>query len=110
MTAGDFLPPDLVVIRQNLPLRKPSLLAAAAQAHSVRVPRSHRLPPVVGLLRFLPALRWLPGQIPAHELMCFCEGNCVMSVPVSARMAAALVCCTPGTLCSNCHCGSRPAS
>jgi len=47
MTAGDFLPPDLVVIRQNLSLRKQSFLAAAAQAHSVRVPRGHRLPPVV---------------------------------------------------------------
>jgi hypothetical protein len=30
--------------------------------------------------------------------MCFSEGNCAMSVPVSARMAAALVSCTPGTL------------
>src|SRR5215472_5926893 len=75
MTAGAFLPPDLVVIRQNLSLRKQSFLAAAAQAHSVRVPRSHRLPPVVWLLRFMPALRLLPGQIPPHELRCFSEGN-----------------------------------
>src|SRR5215467_11710228 len=110
MTAGAFLPPDLVVIRQNLPLRKQSFLAAVAQAHSVRVPRSHRLPPVVWLLRFLPALRLLPGQIPPHELRCFSEGNRVISVPVSARMAAALVSCTPGTLCTSCHCGSKPAS
>ena len=46
-TAGAFFPPDLVVIRQNLSLMKQFFFAAAAQAHSVRVPRSHRFPPVV---------------------------------------------------------------
>ena len=44
---GTCCPPDLVLIRQNLSLRKQFFLAAAAQAHSVSVPRSHRLPPVV---------------------------------------------------------------
>src|SRR5216684_6961412 len=91
MRAGAFCPPDLLVTRQNLSCREQCLVAAAAQAHSVSALRSHGLPPVVWLLLFLPALRLLPGQTPAHELKCLAEGNCFISAPVSARMLAALV-------------------
>jgi hypothetical protein len=75
MMAGAFSPPDLVTIRQNLPFRKQSFLAAAAQAHSVSTARSQGLPPVVRLLLVFPPLRLLPGQTPAHELRSFAEGN-----------------------------------
>src|SRR5512136_261890 len=91
--AGGFLPPERAVMRQNLSLRKQFFLAAAAQAHSVRALRNHGLPPVVWLLRFFPAVRLLPGHSPAQELRWLSEGNCVMSVPVSARMLAALRAC-----------------
>src|SRR5277367_3549349 len=87
-----------------------TLPAAAAHAHSVRALRSHGFPPVVRLLLFLPALRLLPGQRPAHELKCLAEGNCFMSAPVSAKMLAALRSWIPGTVCINCQAWSRPAS
>src|SRR5260370_38542427 len=88
--AGAFCPPDLLTTRQNLSCREQFFVAAAAQAHSVNALRNHGLPPVVCLLLFLPALRLLPGQTPAHELKCFAEGNCCMSAPVSASILAAL--------------------
>jgi hypothetical protein len=47
MRAGAFSPPDRLVRRQNLSLRKQFLVAAAAQAHSVSAPRSQGFPPVV---------------------------------------------------------------
>src|ERR1035441_4468377 len=97
-------PHDLVVIRQNFSFRKQSFLAAAAQAHSRSEERSHGLPPVVWLLRFLPALRLFPGQTPAHELISLSDGNWVMSGPVSARIFAALRSCIPGMVCRSCHC------
>ena len=79
-------------------------------AHSVRALRSQGFPPVGRLLLFLPALRLFPGQTPAQLLRFRCEGNCVMSPPVSARILAALRSCTPGTVCRSCHCRSRPAA
>src|SRR5207253_10543506 len=109
-SAEFFLPRDLVVMRQNFSFKKQFFLAAPAQAHSVRAPRSQGLPPVGRLLRFFPALLLFPGQMPAQELTFRCDGNCVMSAPVSARIFAALRCCTPGTVCKICHCRSRPAS
>ena len=39
------MPPDLVVMRQNLSCTKLFFLATAAHAHSVRAPRSQGLPP-----------------------------------------------------------------
>src|SRR6267143_3675585 len=110
MMARAFFPPDLLVMRQNFSLRKQFFLDAAAQAHSVKALRSHGFPPVVRLLLFLPALRLLPGHTPAHELKCWGEENCSISAPVSARIVAALRSCRPGTVCSSCHCSSRPAS
>src|SRR5262249_11461485 len=109
-TAGGFFPPDLVTIRQNFSFRKHVLIFAAAQAHSVSALRSHGSPPVVWLLLFLPALRLFPGRTPAHELKCFSSPTCCISVPVSARMVAALTACTPGTLCRSSHWASRPLS
>src|SRR5215831_4026220 len=109
MIAEAFSPPDLLTIRQNFPFRKQSFLAAAAQAHSVSAARSHGLPPVVRLLLFLPALRLLPGQTPAHELRSFPVGNCSISPPVSAKIVAALRSWTPGSVCSSSHCCCKPA-
>src|SRR5215470_7573970 len=100
ISAAFLLPPCLVVMRQNFSFRKQFFLAAAAQAHSVSALLSHGLPPVVRLLRFLPALRLFPGHTPAQELMCRCVGNCCMSAPVSARMLAALRSWIPGMVCS----------
>jgi hypothetical protein len=52
----------LVASRQNFCFRKQFFLPEAAQAHSVRMPRSQRFPLAVLLPLFLPALRLLSGQ------------------------------------------------
>src|SRR6266581_6839734 len=99
----------LETMRQNFSFKKQSRFTLAAQEHSTSELRNQGLPPVVRLLLFLPALRLFPGQSPAQELRCLTDGNGVISPPVSARIAAALVSRIAGTVCSNCHCGSSRA-
>ncbi|SRR6266852_2761563 len=36
-------------------------------------------------LKRLPALSWLPGQMPTQEARCLAEGNWLISTPVSAK-------------------------
>ncbi len=55
-----------------------------------KVARNQRDP-----LRVLPPLRlparsWLPGHMPAHEARCAAEGNCPLSVPISASRTSAV--------------------
>src|SRR5690242_20360678 len=107
--AGAFLPACLLLTFQNFSFRKQPFLLAAPQAHSVKALRSQRLPLLVWLLLFLPALRLLPGQRPAQEPICPREGNWLISPPVSAKMLAALICWMAGTVCTNSHCGFKPA-
>jgi hypothetical protein len=67
-------------MRQNFSFKKQFFFAAAAQAHSVRAPRSQRLPPVERLLRFFPALPLFPGQMPAQELTMSIIWSCLGSL------------------------------
>ena len=61
----------------------------AAEAHSVRISPSHRLPLVVVPDRRLPPVMLLPGHIPAHDARCAAVGKRVMSTPISAMMHSA---------------------
>src|SRR5579864_1304199 len=61
-----------------------------------RTARNHGLPLVVLPSRRLPPLCLLPGQTPAQEVRCLCEGKRLASTPISATMAAAAVGPTPG--------------
>lgn len=61
---------------------------ATARVASTRTSRTARLPLRVLPERRLPALSWLPGQRPAQEAKCRCEGKRLMSVPISAKMHA----------------------
>jgi hypothetical protein len=51
-------------------------------------------------IRF-PALSLLLGQSPAQDSRCPALGKRLISVPISARIAAAAMRLTPGTVCSN---------
>src|ERR1700680_3508924 len=80
-------------MRQNLSRRWPVFIIETAQALSVRAARSQRLPVLVWLLLFRPALRLLPGHRPLQDPRCFSSGNCVGSGPLAA-----------GRVRSNSHC------
>jgi len=71
-------------------------LRAALQAHSPSLARRQVLPLVIRPLRRLPALSLLPGHTPAQEARGLAVGKRVMSVPISATLAAAAVSPTPG--------------
>jgi hypothetical protein len=53
--------------------------------------RSHRDPLRVFADLRLPADSFCPGHMPAHEAQCSAVGNMLMSAPISAKMAWAVI-------------------
>ena len=66
-----------------------------------RIALSQTLPRLTGPFSRLPALCLLLGHTPAHEARCPALGQRPISVPISARMAAAAIALIPGIVCSN---------
>ena len=73
----------------------------APHAHSISVVRSHGLPRNTGARLRFPALSLLPGHAPAQELQRGPLPNTPMSMPTSARMAAAACFLMPGMVCNS---------
>ncbi len=67
----------------------------APRAHSIKAARNHRWPLRVLPDLCLPALSWLPGQMPAHDAAWAAVGKRLMSSPSSARICSALRRATP---------------
>src|SRR5690349_21498854 len=96
-----FLAPCRRAMRRNWAWKYVVAVLMLAQATSPMIARNHTLPWLVGAFIRSPALSLLLGHNPAQDARWPALGKRLISVPISARIAAAAIGLTPGTVCSS---------
>src|SRR2546428_9080172 len=96
-----FLAPRRRAMRRKWAWKYVARVLMLAQATSPMIARSQTLLWFMGAFMRFPALSLLLGQSPAQDARCPAVGKRLISVPISARIDAAAIGLTRGTVCSN---------